>query len=140
MRAATRARFGLLVLLVPTAVTGLHALLAPRSWYDDFTAGIAPPSAFGAYNEHFVQDLGGGYLAITAALLWAIVHVRVDVVRCALAAFLAFNVPHLVIHLVERGDLDDNGFLFVNVGLGVSVVVAIWLWLAAGRLDRQTWV
>ncbi|HVE98226.1 MAG TPA: hypothetical protein VNA12_03510 [Mycobacteriales bacterium] len=134
VRAARQVRIGLLVLLVPTAVTGLHALLAPRSWYDDFTGGIAPPAAFGAYNEHFVQDLGGGYLGVAAAVLWALFHLRADVVRCALAAFLVFNVPHLAIHLAVRGDLDDTGYLFVNAGLGVSVLVACWLWFAAGRL------
>ena len=137
MSAATRVRVGLTVLLVPSLVTGVHALLAPRSWYDDFTGGIAPPSAFGAYNEHFVQDVGAGYLGIAAALAWAIAHLRFDVVRGALAAFLVFSVPHLVVHLMERGELDDTGFVLVNAVLGLSVLVAVWLWVAVGSVGGR---
>jgi len=134
MANATLVRAGLWVLAVPTLGTGAWALLAPSSWYADYSGGIAPPSAFGAYNEHFVQDLGGGYLAVGVLLVWAAVALRRDLVRAALAANLVFNVPHLVVHLMEDGDLDRTGYWFVNGLLGFVVVLSVWLWWSASRL------
>lgn len=130
----TRLRIWLAVLTAPTLLSGVWALLGPASWYRDYGAGIAPPSAFGAYNQHFIQDIGGGYLAVAAALIWAMLAVERNVVRAALIAFLAFNLPHLVIHLLERGELTQQGYLFVNGGLAFGVAVSLWAWRLTARL------
>lgn len=127
-------RAWLAILAAPSLLSAVWALAAPASWYRDYGAGIAPPAAFGAYNEHFVQDIGGGYLAVAAALLWAIAALRRDAVRAALIVFLAFTVPHLLVHLVERGELSQSGYLFVNGSLAFGVAAALWCWRVTARL------
>lgn len=133
-RTTTRLRVWLAVLTAPTLLSGVWALLGPASWYRDYGAGIAPPSAFGVYNQHFIQDAGGGYLAVAAALIWALVALERNVVRAGLVAFLAFTLPHLVIHLLERGDLTQQGYLFVNGSLAFGVAVSLWAWRLTARL------
>ena len=125
---ARRVRIAVTVLAVPTVITGLWSILAPASWYSDYGHGIAPPSAFGHYNEHFVQDLGSGYLGIGAVLVAAAVWLHRETVRVALIGFLAFSVPHFVIHLVEGGELSRSGYIFTNGALGLGIVVAVWVW------------
>ena len=123
-----RVRVGLAVLAVPTLVTGAWDLFAPDSGYRDYTHGVAPPSAFGRYNEHFVQDTGGAYVAIGALLAWAAVALRRDVVREALVASIVFSVPHLLLHLIERGALSTRGYIFVNAVQVAGVLLAAWVW------------
>jgi hypothetical protein len=49
----------------PQILTGLWALSAPRSFYDDYPlAGRAWISTLGPYNEHLVRDVGAGLLAL----------------------------------------------------------------------------
>ena len=123
-----RLRVLLVLLLVPTGLTGAWALFGPASWYDNYGPPDATPSAFGAYNEHFVQDVGGGFLGIAAVLLFAAISMHRDVVRAALLGFLVFNVPHQIVHLISRGDLDTSGYAFVNASLALGIVVALWAW------------
>lgn len=127
-------RIGLVALTVPNMLTGAWALFAPSSWYSGFGPQGATPSLFGPYNEHFVQDLGGGFLAVGAVLLFALLRTQRDVVRAALLAFFAFTLPHFAVHLVEQSGLSDSGFIFINVSLGASVVLAAWLWRLTSRL------
>lgn len=128
-----RVRVGLIVLAAPTLITGLWAVFAPASWYADYGHGIAPPSAFGAYNEHFVQDLGSGYLGIGAVLVCAAVWLQRQVVTTALIGFLAFTVPHFVVHVVEAGALDRAGYLFTTGVLLAAGLVALWVWRLNAR-------
>lgn len=134
---ARRIRVGLALLAVPTVITGLWSILAPASWYADYGHGIAPPSAFGHYNEHFVQDLGSGYLGIGAVLVTAAIWLHRETAQAALIGFLAFSVPHFVIHLIEAGDLTRAGYLFTNGALALGIVVALWVWRLNGRLTRS---
>lgn len=133
---ARRVRIGLVVLAVPTVITGLWSILAPASWYSDYGHGIAPPSAFGHYNEHFVQDLGSGYLGIGAVLVVAAIWLHHETVQAALIGFLAFSVPHFVIHLVEGGELSRSGYLLTNGALALGIVVALWVWRLNDRRTR----
>jgi len=123
------------VLAAPTLLTGIWAVFAPASWYADFGAGVAPPSAFGHYNEHFVQDLGSGYLGVAAVLVWAAVYLQRELVQGALIAFLVFTVPHLVIHVTEDGDLDRAGYWFTIGSLGFGLLLALWVWRTATRIE-----
>ena len=122
-----RVRIGLLLLATPTLITGLWAILAPASWYSDYGHGVAPPSAFGPYNEHFVQDLGSGYLGIGAVLLLAVLWPRREAVHIALLGFVVFSAPHLVVHLVEAGKLTRTGYLVTTGALLLGTVVALWV-------------
>lgn len=128
-----RVRIGLALLATPTLITGLWAILAPASWYSDYGHGVAPPSAFGHYNEHFVQDLGSGYLGIGAVLLLAVLWPRREAVQVALIGFVVFSAPHLVVHLVEAGKLTRTGYLVTTGALLLGTVVALWVL----RLNRR---
>ena len=131
-RRTTWVRIGLGALAVPALLTGTWAVFAPRSWYSDF-GGNAPPSAFGAYNEHFVQDLGAGFLAVGAVLAFAALWPRREVVRLALVAFVVHTVPHFVVHLISKGELDQAGYLGINGALLFELLVAVWVWVMSER-------
>ena len=131
-----RVRVGLSLLALPTLITGLWSIIAPASWYEDYGHGIAPPSAFGHYNEHFVQDLGSGYLGIGAALVASAVWLHRDAVKTALIGFVVFSLPHFVIHLVEAGDLSRSGYLVTNGALAIGILVALWVWRLNLRLQQ----
>lgn len=120
-------RIGLALLATPTLITGLWAILAPASWYTDYGHGVAPPSAFGHYNEHFVQDLGSGYVGIGAVLLLAVLWPRREAVQIALIGFVVFSAPHLVVHLVEAGELTRTGYLVTTGALLLGTLVALWV-------------
>lgn len=128
-----RVRIGLGLLATPTLITGLWAIFAPASWYSDYGHGVAPPSAFGHYNEHFVQDLGSGYLGIGAVLLMAVLWPRREAVQIALVGFLVFSVPHFVVHLVEAGKLTRTGYLVTTGALLLGSLVALWVWRLNSR-------
>lgn len=134
---ARRIRVGLALLAVPTVITGLWSILAPDSWYTDYGHGIAPPSAFGHYNEHFVQDLGSGYLGIGAVLVAAAIWLHRETLQAALIGFIVFSLPHFAIHLVEAGDLSRGGYLFTNGALGLGILVALWVWRLSTRLTKS---
>lgn len=133
-----RVRIGLALLATPTLVTGLWAIFAPASWYSDYGHGVAPPSAFGHYNEHFVQDLGSGYLGIGAVLLMAVLSPRRESVQVALIGFLVFSVPHFVVHLVEAGELTRAGYLVTTGALLLGILVALWVGRLNGRASATT--
>lgn len=133
-----RVRIGVALLATPSLITGLWAILAPASWYSDYGHGVAPPSAFGDYNEHFVQDLGSGYLGIGAVLVMAVLWPRRESVQIALVGFLVFNIPHFVIHLVETGKLTRAGYLVTTGALLVGSLVAIWVWRLNTRANMAT--
>jgi hypothetical protein len=135
--ATRRTRLGLLILAAPTLITGAWAVLAPASWYADYGHGIAPPSAFGEYNEHFVQDLGSGYLGVGAVLVCAVVWMHRQVIRAALIGFLVFTVPHLLVHVIEAGKLDRVGYLFTVGLLAVATFLAVWLWRLNDRREPE---
>ena len=67
-RAATRLVLGILAAV--QATDGLYALLAPRSFYDDFPVGRGWVEALPAYSEHLVRDVGALFLATAVVMMW----------------------------------------------------------------------
>ena len=63
-----RLGWGLVVLATLNLGNGVWMLADPRLWYTELPAGVPD---FGPYNEHFVRDLGGAFLAFALALGWA---------------------------------------------------------------------
>lgn len=121
----------LAVLGLSAADVGGWALLAPRSFYESFPGlGRHWIAVTGPYNEHFVRDVGGLYLALLAITAWAALRPTPDLVRVTGLAWSVFSIAHLAYHaghLDEFGTGDRIGNL---IGLGGSVVLALALLLA----------
>lgn len=136
--AVSRIRFALVLLAVPNLVTGAWAMFVPRSWYEDFPgSGLGWVSTFGAYNEHFIQDIGGAYLGFGALLLLAARQPSASFVRGAAIGYLIFSLPHLAIHIFVREGLDTTGYLGTIAPLVFSVALAGWVAWQATALDAE---
>ncbi|MBA2631268.1 MAG: carboxymuconolactone decarboxylase family protein [Thermoleophilaceae bacterium] len=119
-------RFLLLALGVPQALIGLWALLAPRSFYDDFPAGTDGwVQALGPFDEHLVTDVGALFVALGVALAIAAATLRRSAVIASVAAWLVFSVSHLVWHSLNLEPLATAD------AVGNTVALA---WTVAGGL------
>jgi len=80
---------------VGNLANGLWMLAAPRTWYLLLPAGIPD---FGAYNEHFIRDLGIMFTVFGAALAFAAFKpaVRATVISLLLLWFSLHSVLHVV--------------------------------------------
>jgi hypothetical protein len=108
-------------------VDGLYALLAPRSFYDDFPLGRGWVEALPAYNEHLVRDVGGLFLATAVVVLAAawILERRLVVIACV--AYLAFSIPHTIYHYLHL-DVHDAGDVIANtIALAATVLLPLWV-------------
>lgn len=133
-----RLRLGLVVLAVATGVTGVWALFAPRSFFNDFPAlGITWVSQFKRYSEHLTRDVGGYNLGFAALFVWAAVTVDRRVVRAATFSWLFVSVPHLIWHVfhLEPYSTSEAVSLVVVLGLGVVLPIALFSW--AGRIEAD---
>lgn len=84
----------LLILAVYQGANGAFMLAAPQLWYDT-VPGVHDT---GAFNTHFIRDIGLGFLAAAAALLVAM---REEVRNAALIPALVFLGGHAGLHVVE---------------------------------------
>lgn len=133
----SRVRIALAFVAVSNVVTGLWALFAPHSWYADFPGrGLGWVSAFGAYNEHFIQDIGGAYLGFGALFAYATLRPTSSLARGAVIGYLVFSVPHFLIHVFVRETLDTTGYLGTLAPLAFSIAVVAWVAFRASELDR----
>ena len=128
-------RWGVLIAVaVPQLITGVWAVLAPRSWFDDFP-GIGPVlvGAEPPFNRHLATDAGGAFLATGVALLIAVVWPRRQLVALALVTFLTFAVPHTIYHAAHEAPGLSSGEDAMNVmllvgGVGAAVVLLWGAW------------
>jgi hypothetical protein len=93
------ARSALWLLCVSTALTGLTATVAPRTFYDDFPfvahwVDLLPP-----YNEHLVTDVGGLYLGFAVLFGWAAWTLERSLLRPACVAWLLTATLHFAFHV-----------------------------------------
>ncbi len=101
-RSRLLARTALLALAAGAALPGLHALLAPRGFYDGFPLGPAdwvvllPP-----YNEHLVTDVGSFYLAFAVLFAWAARSLHPALVQPLCAAWALAATAHLAFHVTH---------------------------------------
>ncbi len=99
-------RPALLVVAVPHALTGVLALVAPRSFYSDFPLpGRRWVGSLGPYDEHLVTDVGAALLALGGLVVLAALLLDRRLLQGALAAWLVFATPHLVFHATHTGAL-----------------------------------
>jgi hypothetical protein len=127
-------RAGLVGLGTLQAVDGLYALIAPRSFYDDFPFGRGWVAALPQYSEHLVRDVGGLFLATAVVLFAAAIYLERRLVAIALISFLAFSIPHSIFHGFNLGPYSIGDLLANVLGLGATVVVPLLLlYLLLGR-------
>ena len=125
-------RYGLLVIAFAQLGATMQALLAPRSFYDDFPLGRGWVQAYPAYNDHLIYDYGAYTLGALVALVIAAIWLDRRVVQLATVSWLVSATIHLVNHVVTvdrygTGDAVANLtglFLFVAIP-GVLLVRSI---------------
>ena len=121
------------VLLLISLVTGLWALLAPRSFYDSFPGGSGMHwvSADGPYNQHLVRDFGSLNLALAVVAMVALWRPTRELLIAVGLANLAYGIPHLVYHL-RHLDVYDTSDKIANIAALSSVLVLplLLLWVA----------
>jgi uncharacterized protein YjeT (DUF2065 family) len=115
-------------LLAPVlAGDGLFMLLAPEAWYHM----LPTVPATGAFNAHFVRDIGAAYLVVGGALAWlALGRAGGHAAALTGGAFLGL---HAAVHLWDAtAGRASLAHLAQDVPL-VIVVPALVVWLAWPR-------
>lgn len=139
MRLVVR-RILLAVLLLVALSLGIWTYGMPRNWYDTFPGfGLRWVAATGPYNEHFVSDIGGMYLALavlTAGALWFATSDAT--VRITAAAWTTFNVFHLGYHVTTLQMYDGRDRVLVVASLTILSLVSAVLLLPLSRRERRS--
>jgi hypothetical protein len=125
-------RWGLLVVAFGQLGATVQALVAPRSFYEDFPFGRGWVQAYPAYNDHLIYDYGAYTLGAVVALVIAAIWLDRRVVQLATVSWLVSATIHLVNHVITvdrygTGDAVANLtglFLFVAIP-GVLLVRSI---------------
>lgn len=112
----------LLVGIAQLTVTG-QALLAPKSFYEDFPFGRGWVSALPAYNEHLIYDYGAFTLGASLGLVLAAVWLDRRVVQLAIVSWLAGATIHFVYHLTTLDVYDTTDSIANVAGLLVYIVI-----------------
>ena len=134
-RHAGAIRVSLVILGLVQLVDGLYALLAPRSFYDDFPLGRGWVEALPAYNEHLVRDVGSLFIATAVVLLWAAQSLDRRLVMVACVSFLCFSVPHTIYHVLNLGPYDAGDAIANVIGLAATVLIPAWVLVVIRRPD-----
>jgi hypothetical protein len=116
-------RYGLLVVAVGQLGATIQALVAPKSFYEDFPFGRGWVEAYPAYNDHLIYDYGAYTLGAVVALVIAAIWLDRRVVQVVTVSWLVSATIHFVNHVVTvdrygTGDAIANLtglFLFVAV-------------------------
>ncbi len=136
--AARVSRIGLVLLAVSALPIGVWAVIAPRSYYDNFPGfGRAWISPDGPYNEHLMRDFGGLNLAIGIFTVCAAVWILRPMVIAAALAWMAYSVPHVAYHALNTHHYDTADQIGVLAGLLLAPVVAVVLLVAARSLPSR---
>ncbi len=116
-------RYGLLLVAVGQLGATVQALVAPKSFYEDFPFGRGWVEAYPSYNDHLIYDYGAYTLGAVVALVVAAMWLDRRVVQVVTVSWLVSATIHFVNHVltVDRygtGDAIANLaglFLFVAV-------------------------
>lgn len=125
------------LLAIPNLVAGAWAIIAPRSWYDDFP-GWAPRlvAAIPPFNEHLATDAGAGLLATGIAAAIGAWWPRRPVVVATMATYVAFALPHAVYHLTHPSALLTSREDAVNAATLIVAAVAALIVLTRAALGQ----
>jgi hypothetical protein len=130
-------RAGLVFLLLSGLVVGLWAILAPRSFYNDFPGlGMNWVRPIPKYNEHLIRDFGGLNLAFAFLFAWAAVTLDRRITQVVSIAYLFFAIPHLIFHAFHLGPLSTQEAVLQMISLSALVFVPLVLIVRSSRQDR----
>ncbi|AJT63257.1 hypothetical protein T261_1571 [Streptomyces lydicus] len=132
MSARSWLRTGLAFLTVAQFTVGCWALLSPRSFFDIPWVGMRMP-----YNAHLMMDYGAMSLATSVALGVGAVTMRQSMIRTALAVYLVFAVPHLVIHIRLLHHLTPGQRVPLLTALTAAALIPLLLLMLTGRTRRE---
>jgi hypothetical protein len=124
----------LALMAVSSGFVGAWALLAPRSFYEDFPGGGRHwVSADGPYNEHLVRDVGGLNLALTVVVVVAAIALGRVLVRTAAVATLVFAIPHFAYHSAHTDLYETSDSVASLFSLGLAIVLPIVVLVVVSR-------
>jgi hypothetical protein len=112
-------------LAATSAFTGVPATLAPRTFYDDFPAGLSWVDKLPPYNQHLVSDVGEFYLAFTVLFVWAAVSLRRALVVPLCTAWIVVALVHFGYHLAHLDGFDAGDAIAQTVSLGLLLVLPV---------------
>ncbi|HYH60200.1 MAG TPA: hypothetical protein VD790_13400 [Thermoleophilaceae bacterium] len=128
-------RWGLLLVAFGQLAATLQALVAPRSFYEDFPFGRGWVEAYPAYNDHLIYDYGAYTLGAVVALVIAAIWLDRRVVQLACVSWLVSATIHLVNHVLTVERYSTGDAIANLAGLALFVVVPAAL-LLRSRNDR----
>lgn len=104
------------------AANALFMLGAPRTWYDTIPGVVFT----GAFNEHFVRDIGCAYLVSAIGLAWRAINPLAWPAALSSALFL---LMHGGVHVLDlaQGRCSTSGFLRDAPAVILPGLIALWL-------------
>jgi hypothetical protein len=116
-------RWGLLLVAFGQLGATVQALVAPRSFYEDFPFGRGWVEAYPSYNDHLIYDYGAYTLGALVALVIAAIWLDRRALQLATASWLVSAVIHFVNHVLTV-DRYSTGDAVANLsGLALFVVI-----------------
>lgn len=114
-----------------SVANALWMLAGPLHWYRELPAAVPDT---GPFNPHFVRDIGGAFLAVGVALLWAAKAKRWRAPLLAIAAL--FLGGHALVHVYDtlRGALGHT-HLWLDLP-GVYLPAMVISYAAVAQRDR----
>jgi hypothetical protein len=113
-------RVALAAVAAANAVTGLTALLTPRSFYENFPFGAGWVALLPPYNEHLTTDAGAFFVAFALLLGWAAYTLERALVLPVCAAWSVFGLAHLAFHATHL-----DGMSATDAALQLAGLVAV---------------
>ena len=128
-------RYGLLAVAFAQLGATLQALLAPRSFYEDFPFGRGWVQEYPSYNDHLITDYGAFTLGALVALALAAIWLDRRVVQLAIVGWLVGSTVHFISH-VATADRFGTADAVGNLG-GLFLFIAIPGWLLVKSRERS---
>jgi hypothetical protein len=111
-------RLILWVIAILTLGNGASMVLAPEAWW----SAVPGAQETGAFNAHFVRDVGAAYLAAGLGIGWFALRAAE---RAAAIVGLVFLGLHAVFHLIEFGYGHGGGMAAVLGVIAPALIAAL---------------